>query len=348
MKLRKPDYYDQFRCIAGNCKDSCCIGWEIDIDEEKLIEYEHVKGPLGQRLKQEIDWENGCFHLQGEKERCPFLNDENLCELILELGEESLCEICREHPRFYDWFDDLTETGLGLCCEAAARLILNREYKDRFLLESDTESGDVEAFEEWPEMLFQAREAMFSIIQDRQQPIFDRCRRILKLADELQSSTEAEEPDPDLELGTDLYGDLVHMCRNLEPIDETWTDSLERLELLAGDPELLEKLELKLNTAYCTRDHEYEHLLVYFIYRHFMKCRFDGNLAGRVRFSVFCLLLIRLLDLDTLNRSGELTEENRVQNARTCSREIEYSEENTERLLELLSDTDFFDSACPE
>ena len=31
-----PDYYSAFRCIAGACKHSCCIGWEIDIDEESL------------------------------------------------------------------------------------------------------------------------------------------------------------------------------------------------------------------------------------------------------------------------------------------------------------------------
>ena len=31
-----PNYYDKFKCIANRCKHSCCIGWEIDIDEDTM------------------------------------------------------------------------------------------------------------------------------------------------------------------------------------------------------------------------------------------------------------------------------------------------------------------------
>ena len=37
MKLFAPEYYKQFKCIADKCTHSCCIGWEIDIDEEALL-----------------------------------------------------------------------------------------------------------------------------------------------------------------------------------------------------------------------------------------------------------------------------------------------------------------------
>lgn len=363
MKLRKPDYYDQFRCIAGNCKDNCCIGWEIDIDADKLKEYKRIKGPIGQRLKHDIDWDNGCFLLQGEEERCPFLNEENLCELILELGEGSLCEICREHPRFYDWIDDLTEAGLGLCCEAAARLILQRENADQFLLvkeyanedknEKKTEDGENSI----TEILFLIRDVLFRVAQDRNASIWNRCIRILALACLLQDTIEAGEPEKLAKVAQEAserqqeyplekeslpkagpYSVILELCRTLEPIDETWTDTLERLNLFAGDRRLLETSEARLNEEYRMREYEYEHLLVYFLYRHFMKCRYDGNLIGCVRLSVFCLLLIHLMDMETLYRNGRLTEEDRVQNARICSKEIEYSEENTKQLLELLID----------
>ena len=33
MKLIAPDYYNKFSCIADKCRHSCCVGWEIDIDE---------------------------------------------------------------------------------------------------------------------------------------------------------------------------------------------------------------------------------------------------------------------------------------------------------------------------
>lgn len=63
------------------------------------------------------------FRLDAE-ERCPLLNDCNLCEVLLHLGEDKMAQICTDHPRYYEWFSDGREDGLGLCCEAAAELIL--------------------------------------------------------------------------------------------------------------------------------------------------------------------------------------------------------------------------------
>ena len=41
MLITKPDFYDSFKCRAGECTDSCCIGWEIDIDDETMRKYEN-------------------------------------------------------------------------------------------------------------------------------------------------------------------------------------------------------------------------------------------------------------------------------------------------------------------
>ena len=43
MKLYAPSYYKKFKCIADKCEHSCCIGWEIDIDEETLEKYEKLE-----------------------------------------------------------------------------------------------------------------------------------------------------------------------------------------------------------------------------------------------------------------------------------------------------------------
>ena len=49
MIFTKPDYYDTFKCKANLCTDNCCIGWEIDIDENTYEKYKNIK--------------NGCFIL---------------------------------------------------------------------------------------------------------------------------------------------------------------------------------------------------------------------------------------------------------------------------------------------
>lgn len=59
--------------------------------------------------------------------RCPFLRDDCLCEMIFTRGEDCLCDICKEHPRFYNCYEDRIEAGIGLVCEEACRLVLDHE-----------------------------------------------------------------------------------------------------------------------------------------------------------------------------------------------------------------------------
>ena len=88
MIYRNPDYCRKFRCIADKCGDNCCIGWEIDIDEKTAEYYEKVGGEFGEKLRKNI---SGNSFVLGENERCPFLNDCNLCEIFINLGEDKLC-----------------------------------------------------------------------------------------------------------------------------------------------------------------------------------------------------------------------------------------------------------------
>ena len=48
MIVRVPDYFSEFSCIAGDCKDSCCLGWEIDIDEDSYEYYQTLPGEVGE------------------------------------------------------------------------------------------------------------------------------------------------------------------------------------------------------------------------------------------------------------------------------------------------------------
>lgn len=124
MKQLIPHFYPNFACIASRCSDSCCIGWEIDIDPDTADYYRSciTDGDLfSSQLSQKICWEFPAHFLLKEDDRCPFLNQDNLCEIYIHLGEQALCEICDQHPRFHEWFGDYKESGLGLCCEEAVR-----------------------------------------------------------------------------------------------------------------------------------------------------------------------------------------------------------------------------------
>ncbi len=133
MNIYAPDYYADFHCIADRCRHTCCEGWEIDIDEESLKKYLALPGAFGDRLRSGIS-RTGSPHFILNNDRCPLLNQNNLCDLILQCGEESLCQICADHPRFRNYWSDRVELGLGMACEEAAQLILSVNHPMKLIL----------------------------------------------------------------------------------------------------------------------------------------------------------------------------------------------------------------------
>ena len=146
----KPSFYNEFKCIADKCTDNCCIGWEIDVDDDAFLKYNKLNTPLGEEIRKKITVSadgSRCFEL-AENDRCPFLNEQNLCRIIIECGEDGICEICKKHPRFYEWFPGVTECGLGLSCEEVCRILLSDEKPFSLTEENDGEKMEIETKED--------------------------------------------------------------------------------------------------------------------------------------------------------------------------------------------------------
>ena len=348
MKLRRPVYYKDFHCISSECRDTCCAGWEIEVDEEAAERYERVEGTFGERLRSMIgeDEEEKYFILQPGK-RCPLLRKDNLCELICRLGEESLCDICREHPRFYQWFGDYTEAGLGLCCEEASRLLFS--LREPLAFEVLEDGGESQEDDPLSAPLLAARERDFCLLQNRTVSLDTRIYRLLLFAEAVQGCLDQEdgaaieklaecwkapekirvqETGENREEGLQA---LLEKYRRLESLDGTWPEMIGKLQ--SRLPELLAKRKEFLQ-EYRERLSEYEQLMVYFIYRYFMEALFDGNLLSPVRFSVSGLLVVRLLDIERWIEKGSFTFDDRIQTAKLFSKEIEYCPENMAALSE--------------
>ena len=82
---------------------------------------------FGDRLRRYMNDENS-FTLKNN--RCPFLNDKNLCDIFINIGEDKLCTVCTEYPRFTETYGSLTEKGLGMSCESAAEFIFKSDKTD--------------------------------------------------------------------------------------------------------------------------------------------------------------------------------------------------------------------------
>ena len=293
MKLTAPIYYERFKCIADKCRHSCCIGWEIDVDEKTLEKYAALEGARGEEIRKSMEFcDTGASFKLLDGERCPHLDKRGLCRLITEYGEDMLCDICREHPRFYNLTARGKETGIGAACEAAADIILNfDDYK------SMMELGD--CADEIPKKEIDTppiREEIYAILSNS---------------------------------GTAYEKRLSHLYEKCDASpkflrDEEWHEVISGLEYL---DELHRELFLKYTSApaavSCEQEKLLERFLAYLIYRHASSADTTEELRTSLGFCFFSeRLLASLLHLEIEPR--EL--------ARIISEELEYSEENTESI----------------
>ena len=137
MKVRVPNYFNEFKCIASECEDTCCAGWEIVIDDETHKRYENVEGEFGEILRSKIVKSDGENIFLLNKGNCSFLNEKKMCEIYINLGEDHLCYTCQQFPRYTEEFLDLKEVGLSLSCPEAARIILRKAENTTFNLSEE-------------------------------------------------------------------------------------------------------------------------------------------------------------------------------------------------------------------
>ena len=307
-----PDYYPLFHCIADRCQHNCCIGWEIDVDEDSLAAYDRIGGEMGERLRKNIDRSGEVPHfILGEQERCPFLNGQNLCDLILYGGEDMLCQICTDHPRYRSFFSERTEIGTGLCCEEAARLILTKPEKTALVVTGEGELDEEET------ALLVLRDHLFVLAQDREELIERRMEQIL-------SACGAHVPDIPLAQWAECY-------LSLERMDETWTAILKALR------EHAKELPLDDFAAHMKgRGTEYEQLLVYFLYRHVPTALDDGDVSSKAAFAVLSVRLLFVLGALHFMLHGKFAVDDQIELCRLYSAEVEYSDDNMDALFDAL------------
>lgn len=330
-KVIYPDYYRKFKCIADRCTDSCCIGWEIDIDSESVERYKKCGGDLGRRLAENITVSEDGTHsfILGENERCPFLNSRNLCDIYAELGEDALCNICADHPRFRSFFSDRTEIGLGLCCEAAAEIILSRRGIFSF---ENPEKMSSDSFEN---ALLDIRREAFQIVSE-EGDVFGNLGRLLKFSEAAQLALDNGEAVsaenisngefPYLKGGR-LAENSVDLLKRMESISPEWDNMLS--EIVSGN------YETSFPKGVCFDiNEELKQAAQYFIFRHFPEALDDGDVLSKAYFAAFGCAVIYVMEGVYFRKNGGLSFTDRVNAVKLFSKQAEYSEENMEMFFQ--------------
>jgi len=372
MRYIRPDFYDSFACIADRCPDTCCAGWQIMIDEESLERYEQVKGSIGELLEDNIDWEEGCFYQSAQK-RCAFLNEKNLCDLYLALGEEGFCDTCRNYPRHTEEFEGLREYSLSLSCPVAAKMILSRQGMLQFLIKEDDEEDELgDEFEDFDLMLFtqleDARNAMFEMLSREEMNLREVMDECLRLAAAMQDCVEEgryfeiEELIEHFKSGTHIAGRNEAMqadvplyyrkytcwklMEGLERLRDEWSYVLAGMEqtLYAGKEEAYGQC-CDAFSAYLEKDPVagklYDNtslqLFVFFVYTYFCGAVYDGWVYSKMALAVRSVEFLQELFMARWKQKGTLAFEDYVELSYRYAREIEHSDFNLNTLEEIWS-----------
>ena len=199
-----PTIYHAFQCKADQCENTCCQLWTIDIDEPTAERYHSMTGSLGESLRQAItvDDEGSHFIFSKAQPMCPLLNEKGLCKVVLELGEEGLCDTCHMHPRFYKYIEDLELCGVGLSCEASVELLARQEPMDLLLFTIEDDHNEFNSEE---------RLTLHNVFE--------------LLAFDLDPNLFKYTPKPSKQ----SFKELLDLYKQTEPIDENWTAQVNTL-----------------------------------------------------------------------------------------------------------------------
>ena len=311
MKIAYPDYFQEFRCIAADCPDSCCQEWEVQVDEEAAAMYRSLPGPLGDRLRQVMRTEDGDTYLTIEDRRCPMWRRDGLCRIQAELGHDALCKTCREFPRLTHDYGDFIERGLELSCPEAARIILSQD--PLWQIKDIPGEGEPEYDEEAMSVLLATRDRARRILADDSRPINEVLALLLiygyQAQEELDGAEEAPfEPEAALAAGKDLaksggIRDILEFFAGLEILTPRWREKLAHPK--AG-----------------LWQEGFRRLARYFVDRYWLQAVADYDLVCRVKLAVISCLAIFLV-------GGDLAE-----TAQLYSKEIENDADNVEAILD--------------
>lgn len=311
MKLIKSAVYEQFRCLAGACPDSCCQEWEVLVDDASAARYRTLPGPLGDTLREKLKQEDGEYYLTITDRRCPMWRTDGLCEIQAQLGHEGLCRTCRDFPRLRHDYGDFMELGLELSCPEAARLILTSPPAAPIIRE-EIGGAEPEYDQGIMDILLQSRSVALEILERRSIP--EALALLLLYAYSVQNQLDGGE-----EAVVDADGDLRLAHRAAHP----------------GNPRLLREFYANLEILtprwaallqspspapdWAT---ELRAMARYGIERYWLQAVSDFDLVARVKMIIAACLLVRDLGGDP------------VQTAQLYSKEIENSAENVDAILD--------------
>ena len=125
------DYYDKFECIGSECEDTCCSGWQVNIDKKTYRKYKHIsdhtfrKEVLSNIVRDRSNVSGTAYKIKLHNDgSCPFLNEDKLCNIYKKCGESYLSDTCTVFPRRPSNVFNESQSAMSLACPEVTRLAI--------------------------------------------------------------------------------------------------------------------------------------------------------------------------------------------------------------------------------
>lgn len=369
MKVLKPFYYDDFKCIADKCIDNCChIQWRIAIDEKTYKKYRKLKGPWGKKINNNITRirKNNSYLNYGKiklKERgCSLLDEHGLCSIHAQLGEGYLSNTCKVYPRDIRKYNNIYERNLLMSCPEVARYLI--KHKDDFYFNMDEEelsNLDKEYIvnrnynEKSYNLLWDSRSLAIEIIQFKEIDFWKRiaflktlCNRVQKIINESNyenykqllnnfrneiinidtiKSLDKISIVPDIKMS--FIQSILQLRKNGGIKNEKYLNLIDEYNEMVeknNDANLMIKIENEFNKILNEYNNIMENLLIYLIYKYFMKALYTKNLEVEISNVIISYAVIKMLLLSIWYKNNKIVnEEDFVEVFYVFSRVIEHN-----------------------
>ena len=312
MLISKPDYFDRFRCIAGDCPDSCCKEWDVQVDAASAALYRSLTGSLGDRLREVLHTEDHETVMTIIDGRCPMWRTDGLCRIQAELGEEALCKTCREFPRLTHDYGDFLELQLELSCPEAAKFILAQTRPQSAITETE-DTREAEYDTEAMHVLKSSRETALELLFDTSRSVPEALALFLLYGYQAQGELDGADAQPfDADHALNSIRDFLKAGNPRE-----MADFFLSLEVLT--PEWRQLLHGPSPAPWSDR---HRSLAGYLVQRYWLQAVSDYDLYCRSKFIVIACLMVQYL-------GGNI-----FRTAQLFSKEIENSIDNVEAILD--------------
>lgn len=334
MKYLTLDFFNEFECIGSECPNTCCAGWSVLVDDKSAEYYKSVEGEFGDKLRENIQTVEKAYYIRGAQKRCPFLDENELCEIYKELGKEKMCKTCTNYPRESRMYGDIWFSTLTITCPEVARMLFARTDSIQVDFGEDgkndleiEEGGDWEFFN----LCIKGLTTSVSILQNRSFSLKCRIRLLLlfnhtlqkyiednvdtqelikmfsvnEALEELAKGTEVITTNYDIKLEAFLkLVSEMNRLREYLPLTSLVEDYNEFIQMLKTnyDSDLINELYQKIDTPEI--ELQYENYAVYHIFVYYMNAYKERQFSKEVDRFAFLLNFYQHMLMACLYKRG--------------------------------------------